>query len=63
MEKKIRIYKNFKEADKADIEYWRNASYKTRIETLLYIQEFFLRLTYPNAKRTERIITTRKFGE
>ncbi len=63
MGKIIETYKSFKEADKADIEYWRNAFYKTRIETLLYVQEFFLRFSYLNVKRTERIINTRKLGE
>ena len=38
MEKIIKKYKSFEEADKAEIEYWRNASYEKRIETLLAIQ-------------------------
>jgi|GEM_PF-5040605 len=34
MEKTIKIYNSLEEAEKADIEYWRNASYDERFRTL-----------------------------
>jgi hypothetical protein len=60
MEKTIKIFKNFEEAEKAEIEYWQNASEEERINSLLYTQEMMLQFFYPNEKRMEKILTKRK---
>ncbi len=63
MEKIIKIYKSFEEADKAEIEFWRNASYEERIETLLAIQEMMLKLYYPDVKSIEKVVTKRNLHD
>ncbi len=63
MEKIIKIYKSFEEADKAEIEFWRNASYEERIETLLAIQEMMLKLYYPEVKSIEKVVTKRNLHD
>lgn len=63
MEKIIKVFKSHKEADEADKEYWRNASYETRIETMFFIQQLMLELYYPDVKRMEKVISKRKFGD
>jgi len=63
LEKIIKKYKSFEEAEKAEIEFWRNASYEERINTMLYVQELMLELYYPGVKRIERVVSFRKFGE
>jgi hypothetical protein len=63
MEKVLKIFKNFKEAEAADREYWQNASYEERIYNMLYLQQMMLELFYPDVKRMEKIISFRKYGE
>jgi hypothetical protein len=63
MEKVIKIYKSFQEAEAAEKEYWQNASYEKRIETMLYLQQLMLELFYPDVKEMEKIIGFRKYGE
>ena len=56
---KIKKFSTFEEADKAEIEYWRNTSVDERINTLLCIQELMLMLYYPDIKGIENIVTKR----
>ena len=63
MEKIVKKFKNFKEAEAAEREYWQNASYEKRIETMLYLQQMILELFYPHVKRMEKVLGFRKYGE
>ena len=63
MEKTIKIYKSFEEAEAAEKEYWQNASYEKRVETLLYLQQLMLELFYPDVKRMEKVISFGKLHE
>ena len=60
MEKVIRKFNSFEEAEKAEIEYWQNASTEERIKTLFYIQELMLSMYYPDIKSIEKVVTKRK---
>jgi len=63
MEKTIKIYKSFEEAEAAEKEYWQNASYEKRVETLLYLQQLMLELFYPHVKKMEKVISFGKLHE
>jgi hypothetical protein len=63
MEKVIRKFKSFEEANKAEIEYWRNAAYEEKIETFLSIQEAMLYFFYPDLKGIEKIVTKKKLSD
>jgi|GEM_PF-2854517 len=59
----IKKFNSFKEAEAAEREYWQNASYEKRVETLLYLQQLMLELFYPDVKKMEKIISIRKLHE
>lgn len=63
MEKVIKKFNSFEEAEKAEIEYWRNASYEEKIETFLSIQEAMLSFFYPDLKGIEKVVTKRKLSD
>ncbi len=63
IEKTIRKFSSFEEAEKAEIEYWQNASVEERINSLLYTQEMMLQFFYPNEKGMEKILTKRKLND
>jgi len=63
MEKIIKKFNSFKEAEAAEREYWQNASYEKRVETLLYLQQLMLELFYPDVKKMEKIISIGKLHE
>jgi hypothetical protein len=63
MEKVIKKFKNFEEAEAADREYWRNATYEERVNTMLHLQQLMLELFYPDVKRMEKVISFRKYGD
>lgn len=63
MEKVVRKFKSFEEAEAAEREYWQNASYEKRIETMLYLQQLMLELFHPDVKEMEKVISLRKYGE
>lgn len=63
MEKIVKKYSSFEEADKAEIEYWRNASYEEKIDTLLHIQELMLQFFYPEVKGIEKVVKIRKLND
>ena len=63
MEKVIRKFNSFEEAEAAEREYWRNASYEERIYNMLYLQQMMLELFYPDVNRMEKVIGFRKYGE
>ena len=51
MEKVVKKFKSFKEAEANEKKYWRNASYEERINTMLYLQQLMLEQFYPDVKR------------
>jgi hypothetical protein len=59
MEKIIHKYNSFDQAEKAEIEYWQNASVEERIKTLLSLQELMLNFFYPEVKGIEKIVRKR----
>lgn len=59
MEKIIKKFSSFEEAENAEIEYWQNASVEERINTLLSIQEMMLKFFYPDEKGMEKILIKR----
>ena len=61
MEKVIRKFKRFKDAEAYEREYWRNVSYEERINTMFYLQQLMLELFYPDVKRMEKVISFRKY--
>ena len=63
MEKIIKKYKNFEEANAAEKEYWQNASYEERINTMLHVQQLMLELFYPDVKKMEKVMSIRKLHE
>ena len=63
MEKVIKKFKNFEEAEAADKEYWRNATYEERVNAMLYLQQLMLELFYPDVKRMEKVVSFRKYGD
>lgn len=63
MEKIIRKFSSFKEAEKADIEYWRNASYEERLNTLEAIRIFSYKLLNYKFDRIEKVVKLRKLKE
>jgi hypothetical protein len=63
MEKVIKKFKIFEEAEAADREYWRNATYEERVNTMLHLQQLMLELFYPDVKRMEKVISFRKYGD
>ncbi|MEO8398266.1 MAG: hypothetical protein ABI550_00480 [Ignavibacteriaceae bacterium] len=60
MEKTIKKFSSFEEAEKAEIEYWRNASPDKRINTLLQLQELMLQLYYPDVKGIKKVVKIKK---
>ncbi len=63
MEKIVRKFKNFKEAEEAEIEYWRNASFEERLNTLEAIRIFTYKMLNYNFDRIEKVVKIRKRGE
>lgn len=63
MEKVVRKFYSFEEEEAAEREYWQNASYEKRIETLLHLQQVMLELFYPDVKKMEKVVGFRKYGE
>ncbi len=59
MEKTIKIFKSFEEADKAEIVYWQNATLEERINSLLFTQEMMRQFFYREAKGIEKVVTKR----
>lgn len=63
MEKIVRKFKSFKEAEEAEIEYWRNASFEERLNTLEAIRIFTYKMLNYNFDRIEKVVKIRKRGE
>lgn len=59
MEKTIKIFKNFKDAEKADIEYWRNASYDERFKTLEAIRYISYKMINCNDYKIKKVVKIR----
>ncbi len=60
MEKTIKIFKSFKEAEEAEVEYWRNLSGKEKLEVLDAIQFMHLKMLYPDGKEIEKVVKIKK---
>ncbi len=63
MEKILRKFNGFEEAEKADIEYWQNASYEERLNTLEAIRIFTYKFLNYKFDRIEKVVKLRKLKE
>ena len=59
MEKTIKIYNSLEEAEKADIEYWRNASYDERFRTLEAIRFLTYKMLNCNEYKIKKVVKIR----
>jgi len=63
IEKKIQKFKNFKEQENADYEYWKNISGEDKIKISLELSAAFVQTFYPEFNGIEKIIKIRKLRE
>jgi hypothetical protein len=63
MEKKVKKFTSFKEAEEAEMEYWQNASHEERVRVFLTLQENRLKLFYPDFKGMEKVVSKRNKHE
>lgn len=63
MEKIIRKFNSFEEAEKAEIKYWKNASYEEKLNTLEAIRILTYKLLNHDFNRIEKVIKIRRRGE
>ncbi len=63
MEKTVKIYNSFEEAEKAEIEFWQNASYDEKFKTLEAIQLLTFKPLYPDIRGIEKVVKFRMLGE
>lgn len=59
----VRKFSSFDEADKAEIEYWRNLSGEEKLRALDEIQLMHLKALYPRGKKFEKVVRIVKLGE
>lgn len=63
MKKIARKFNSFVEEEKAEIEYWKNASPTEKFETLQAIRFLMIKQFYPEVKGIKKVINIRKLGE
>ncbi len=63
MEKVVKKYNSFEEADKADIEFWKNASVQQKLEALEAIRYTYFSLMNPDVKGIEKVVKFRKLHD
>ena len=63
IEKVVKKFSRFEEAEKAEIEYWQNLPLKKKLEMMNAIQLMQLEFFYPGVTRIEKVIKKRKLGE
>jgi hypothetical protein len=59
----VKKFNSFEEAEKAEIEYWRNLSGEEKLKVLDEIQMMHLRALYPRGKKFEKVVRFVKLGE
>ncbi len=59
----VRKFNSFEEAEKAEIEYWRNLPGEEKLKVLDEIQMMHLRALYPRGKKIEKVVRILKLGE
>lgn len=56
-------FNSFEEAEKAEIEYWRNLPAEEKLKVLDEIQLMHLKALYPRGKKFEKVLHIVKLGE
>jgi hypothetical protein len=59
----VRKFNSFEEAEKAEVEYWRNLPCEEKLKVLDEIQMMHLRAIYPKGKKFEKTVRFAKLGE
>lgn len=59
----VRKFNSFEEAEKAEIEYWRNLPGEEKLKVLDEIQTMHLRALYPKGKKFEKVVRIVKLGD
>jgi hypothetical protein len=59
----VRKFNSFEEAEKAEVEYWRNLPGEEKLKVLDEIQMMHLRAIYPKGKKFEKVVRFAKLGE
>ena len=59
----VRKFNSFEEAEKAEIEYWRNLPAEEKLKVLDEIQLMHLKALYPRGKKFEKVLRIVKLGE
>ena len=52
----LKVFSSFEEADEADREYWRNASYEDRLLALELMRQSAYGYTDPSIRRLEKVL-------
>jgi len=63
MEKVVKKYSSFEEADKADVEFWKNASVQQKLEALEAIRYTYFRLMKADIKGIDKVVKFRKLHD
>lgn len=65
MEKVVRVFNSFEEADKAEKIYWHNASVNDKLSALEAIRYIALKLHYPNVdeRKIQRVVKIRNLHD
>ena len=63
MEKVVKKYTSFKEADKADVEFWRSASVQQKLEALEAIRYTYFSLMKADIKGIDKVVKFRKLHD
>lgn len=59
----VKKFNQFEDAEKAEIEYWRNLSGEEKLKVLDEIQMMHLQAMYPKGKKFEKVVRIVKLGE
>lgn len=59
----VKKFNSFEEAEKAEIEYWRNLPAEEKLKVLDEIQLMHLKALYPRGKKFEKVLRIVKLGE
>lgn len=59
----VEKYNSFEEAEKAEVEFWRNKTYEEKLRVLDEIQLTHLRALYPKGKKFQKVVRIIKRSE
>lgn len=59
----VKKYNSFEEAEKAEVEFWRNQTHEEKLRVLDKIQVMHLRAFYPKVKKFQKVVRIIKRGE